>query len=145
MTNGERVKQLRKESGLSAQKFGDKYGIPLRTVQDWEREKRSAPEYVISMLEYIARTETIALMAWVLEIYKSDGGPGIQLLFPSQMAAIEHAQEAWAKLSDEERAAYKADPAGVFAVTLRNAEWDEALGIFEAAGDAIIHVWSPLK
>lgn len=51
MTNAERVKEMRKETGLSAQKFGDKYGIPLRTIQEWERGGRTAPDYVIDLLE----------------------------------------------------------------------------------------------
>lgn len=51
MTNAERVREMRKETGLSAQKFGDKYGIPMRTIQDWERGERNAPDYVIDLLE----------------------------------------------------------------------------------------------
>lgn len=46
-----KVKFLRERTKLSAQKFGDLYGIPLRTIQDWEREVRTAPEYVINLLE----------------------------------------------------------------------------------------------
>lgn len=48
---GARVHAMRTRAQLSAQKFGDYYGIPLRTIQDWEREVRTAPEYVINLLE----------------------------------------------------------------------------------------------
>lgn len=48
MTN---VKELRELTGLSQKKFGDLYGIPLRTIQSWESGEREAPEYVIRLLE----------------------------------------------------------------------------------------------
>lgn len=37
--------------GLSQQKFGDKYRIPLRTIQNWETGARQCPEYVKDLLE----------------------------------------------------------------------------------------------
>ena len=46
-----KYRELRQLTGLSAQKFGDKYGIPLRTVQGWEMETSKPPEYVFSLLE----------------------------------------------------------------------------------------------
>lgn len=46
-----RVQELRKRTQLSAQRFGDLYEIPMRTIQDWERGVRTAPEYVINLLE----------------------------------------------------------------------------------------------
>ena len=46
-----RIQALRKRTGLSAQKFGDLYGIPLRTVQNWEYGTNECPEYVLRLLE----------------------------------------------------------------------------------------------
>lgn len=45
-----KYRELRQLTGLSAQKFGDKYGIPLRTVQSWEMGTSSPPEYVYTLL-----------------------------------------------------------------------------------------------
>lgn len=45
------MREIRDITGLSVQKFGDKYGIPLRTIQQWERGERKPPNYVIAMLE----------------------------------------------------------------------------------------------
>ena len=42
---------LRNLTGLSQQGFSDKYGIPKRTIEDWERGKRKPPEYVVKLLE----------------------------------------------------------------------------------------------
>lgn len=47
----ERAKAIRQKTGLSQQKFGDRYGIPKRTVQNWENGVNEPPEYVLSLLE----------------------------------------------------------------------------------------------
>ena len=47
-----KFRKLRKQTGLSMQKFGDKYGIPMRTIQDWEREMRTPPEWVYELLKF---------------------------------------------------------------------------------------------
>lgn len=51
------IREIRKLTGLSAQKFGDLYGIPLRTVQNWERGIRQPPEYVLVLLEKAVRSD----------------------------------------------------------------------------------------
>lgn len=45
------IKELRSLTGLSQKVFSDKYEIPKRTIEDWEAERRTPPEYVISLLE----------------------------------------------------------------------------------------------
>jgi len=47
------VKEIREYSGLSRSEFSRTYEIPLRTLEDWESEKRNAPNYVIEMLRRI--------------------------------------------------------------------------------------------
>ena len=47
----ERAKAIRQKTGLSQQRFGDRYGIPKRTVQNWENGVNEPPEYVLSLLE----------------------------------------------------------------------------------------------
>ena len=47
-----KYRELRKQTGLSMQKFGNKYGIPLRTVQAWENGARIPPEYVYELLKF---------------------------------------------------------------------------------------------
>ena len=46
----EKIRELRKLTGLSANKFGQKYGIPMRTVQNWEAGITTPPEYVYTLL-----------------------------------------------------------------------------------------------
>lgn len=49
------VKELRTITGLSQSKFAAYFGIPVRTLQDWEQQKRTPPDYVITMMERIWR------------------------------------------------------------------------------------------
>ena len=47
-----KYRTLRKQTGLSMQRFGDKYGIPLRTIQAWENGVRIPPDYVYELLKF---------------------------------------------------------------------------------------------
>lgn len=49
------IKELRSLTGLSQKAFSDKYGIPKRTIEDWETERRTPPEYVIKLLERVVK------------------------------------------------------------------------------------------
>lgn len=43
---------LRNEIGLNRKDFAIAYGIPLRTIEDWEHGKRKMPEYLLRLLAY---------------------------------------------------------------------------------------------
>ena len=51
------VKELREKMGMNRREFSDYYGIPYRTVQDWEAEKRELPEYLLRLMKYRAEVE----------------------------------------------------------------------------------------
>ena len=52
------VKEIRAMTGLSARKFGEKYGgIPLHTIQNWEYGVRKAPPYIEYLLERAVRED----------------------------------------------------------------------------------------
>ena len=50
MSRGKEVKELREKMGMNRREFSDYYGIPYRTVQDWEAEKRELPDYLLRLL-----------------------------------------------------------------------------------------------
>ncbi|MBP5495249.1 MAG: helix-turn-helix domain-containing protein [Lachnospiraceae bacterium] len=52
-----RIKELRKETGLSQSKFAAKFGIPVRTLQQWEQGISAPPEYLVRMMVYIMELE----------------------------------------------------------------------------------------
>ena len=57
MSRGKEVKELREKMGMNRREFSDYYGIPYRTVQDWEAEKRELPDYLLRLLKYRAEIE----------------------------------------------------------------------------------------
>lgn len=44
------LKELRVRRNLTQAALAEKYEIPLRTIQDWEAEKRTPPPYVQKLL-----------------------------------------------------------------------------------------------
>ena len=54
-----KIKELREETGLNRKAFCEKFEIPYRTVTEWERGTRNAPDYVLRLLEYYIHTEKI--------------------------------------------------------------------------------------
>ena len=49
----EKIKEIRKKTGLSRTAFSKLYGIPLRTIECWEWEQRSCPSYVVALLDRV--------------------------------------------------------------------------------------------
>lgn len=45
-------KSIRALTGLSQRAFAAEYGIPYRTIENWEQGSRGAPEYVLDLLLY---------------------------------------------------------------------------------------------
>jgi putative transcriptional regulator len=50
-------RSLRKKTGLSQSKFSAKFGIPVRTLQQWEQGISAPPEYLVRMMAYIMLLE----------------------------------------------------------------------------------------
>ncbi|MBO5789552.1 MAG: helix-turn-helix domain-containing protein [Clostridia bacterium] len=52
-------KELRQQSGMTQQQFAEYFGIPKRTVEDWERGVRKCNDYLLDLMEYKLRNENI--------------------------------------------------------------------------------------
>lgn len=46
-----KIKEIRKQLGLTQTDFGNLFGIPMRTIQEWENERRTPPQYIINLIE----------------------------------------------------------------------------------------------
>ena len=53
------IKELRESTGMNRKEFCEYFDIPYRTVTEWERDNRHAPEYVLRLLEYYIRMEKL--------------------------------------------------------------------------------------
>ena len=52
-------KAIREQSGMSRKAFSEWLGIPYRTMQEWELGRRSMPEYLLRLIAYKVRMETV--------------------------------------------------------------------------------------
>lgn len=52
-----KIKEIRALTGLSQVKFANAYGIPVSTLENWERGTRSCPDYVLDLLEFKVKTD----------------------------------------------------------------------------------------
>ena len=59
------IKEIRKLTGLSAQKFGDKYDIPLRTIQNWEGGVNTPPPYLVKLLDRVVKEDLEQEPKWI--------------------------------------------------------------------------------
>lgn len=44
------IKEICEKYNLGQTALARRFGIPLRTVQDWHSEKRTPPDYVVNMM-----------------------------------------------------------------------------------------------
>lgn len=59
MDCSKKIKELRESTGMNRREFCEYFDIPYRTVTEWERDQRHAPEYVLRLLEYYIRNEKL--------------------------------------------------------------------------------------
>ena len=59
MEKADKIKQLRELTGMNRKEFCEYFQIPYRTVSEWERDGRHAPDYLVRLLEYYIRIEQI--------------------------------------------------------------------------------------
>lgn len=51
------VKEMREMLGLSQAKFAKKYGIPKRSIENWESGNRVPPKYLLDLLERVVKED----------------------------------------------------------------------------------------
>ena len=59
MDCADKIKEIRGLTGLNRKEFCETYQIPYQTVTDWELGHRTAPDYVVRMLEYYVRMQNM--------------------------------------------------------------------------------------
>lgn len=51
------IAEICERYGIGQTALAKKFGIPLRTVQDWHGGRRPAPEYVVNMIDRLLSLE----------------------------------------------------------------------------------------
>ena len=50
-------KELRAKSGMTQKQFSEYFGIPKRTIENWEGGQRKCPQYLLDLMEYKLNNE----------------------------------------------------------------------------------------
>ena len=53
----EQIKDIRAASGLSQVKFAQRYGIPRRSIENWESGITECPSYVVNLLRRVVEED----------------------------------------------------------------------------------------
>lgn len=138
MKISERVRAIRGD--MSRAKFAEHFGVPARTLDDWENERRVPVGYVVDLLAWRVAFERVVPTAWVLIDVYDDWCDGSSKYFTDKEKAIRAAQAQWKGMTEDDRT--RRD---FFYVALYELEWDEDLEEFEAAGEPLLIVWDALK
>lgn len=56
----QQIVDIRNEMGLSRKAFSEHFGIPLRTIEDWEAGRRTPPEYIPRLIKYQIEYEKLS-------------------------------------------------------------------------------------
>lgn len=135
------IRDLRKKTGLSQAKFSDKYGIPRRTLEDWETEKRTPPDYVLDMLTFIVASAGVNHKAWVFYEYRDRAVTGSYELFTDRDAAIAYAKKHWDSMTEYDQQSYLSNPVGNYIVAEMDVEWDSIEEKFVPSLSEYTPVW----
>lgn len=54
------LRELRETMGLNRREFAEMYGIPVRTIEDWEYGKRKMPVYLLRLLAYKVKLDALS-------------------------------------------------------------------------------------
>lgn len=60
MDSREYLIELRNSTGMTRKEFCEYFGIPYRTVTDWELGNRRMPDYLLRLIAYKVKMENIA-------------------------------------------------------------------------------------
>ena len=57
-SKGDTMKDFRLSTGLSQSKFAEYFGLPVRSVQEWEQGRKNPPPYLLELLKRIWKLES---------------------------------------------------------------------------------------
>lgn len=55
----ERLKQIRADLGMNRTEFSHYMDIPLRTLEEWEAGRRKMPDYVLRLIIYYTKMQSM--------------------------------------------------------------------------------------
>lgn len=55
--DGQTIKEMRQQTGLSQSQFAEKFGIPVRTIQKWEIGASKPKPYLLHMMQEMLKQD----------------------------------------------------------------------------------------
>lgn len=90
------IKEIRSLTGLTQQAFADQFGIPLRSIQNWENDVRSISSYLADMIELLAYEQKWNKhLAWYVVSEKNGDIFGMDKPYLSLTTAMMDAYKDW--------------------------------------------------
>lgn len=117
------IKNLRKLTGLSQKDFGGKYDIPYRTIQNWETNIATCPDYVADLLERAVMSDLGKKVGYVFSWMTNDSGD--DMFFVSKHEALKEADSVWYHNTKSEKKEYVMFE--VFKIICTENEWTELI------------------
>lgn len=140
MKNSERIKNLRTSLNMSRAKFSEHFGIPARTIDDWENERREPSDYVVDMLIKLAASENTIPTTWARVEWRDGYGDGSTKYFLDRDEAIHESETEWNRMSEHDKNRRDAFFVGFYEMT-----WDDIDEKYITTGDPIVVAWDALK
>ncbi|MBQ8763117.1 MAG: helix-turn-helix domain-containing protein [Clostridia bacterium] len=53
------ILELRRAAGMTQKAFAEYFGIPKRTIEQWEGNQRECKEYIIELMKYKLENENL--------------------------------------------------------------------------------------
>lgn len=53
------IKEIRSKTKMTQKQFSEYFDIPIRTLQDWEQDKRHPPKYILKMIVKILELDSL--------------------------------------------------------------------------------------
>lgn len=87
------IAEIRKMANISRAEMCRKYGIPVRTAEDWENGKGNAPQYLKELLERAVRQDYGMPCTYYVTVFQNGGDEWIELKTMNKMNAIQKARD----------------------------------------------------
>lgn len=56
------IKRMRLIANMTQKTFAEYFDIPIRTLQDWEQDRRTPPDYVVELIKYKFKKERLGML-----------------------------------------------------------------------------------
>ena len=119
----EKIKALRLDTELSQPKFGARYGIPLRTIQNWEYGINEPPQYVYDMLRRLIQLDNMHIMAYTLTVKSNARENAEYTFFRTYEEAVEYSWQKWNRLPMREQGRYITTKGARYDICYSEVEW----------------------